>query len=78
LTVSLNATTTAINTCKNLFDFGQREVNFILFMLVTNKGEHCYLLKVSKHWYNLNLTRACHRFYDLAPLKVLDPICCNG
>jgi hypothetical protein len=35
----LNAFTTAINTCKNLFDFGQSEV-ICLFMLVTNKGEH--------------------------------------
>ena len=32
-------TTTAINTCNKLFDFGQREV-FSFFTLVTNKGEH--------------------------------------
>ena len=31
--------TTAINTCKKLFDFGQREV-ISFFTLVTNKGEH--------------------------------------
>ena len=35
----INATATVINTCKNLFDFCQREA-ICLFMLVTNKGEH--------------------------------------
>jgi hypothetical protein len=34
----INATTTAINTCKKLFEFGQREV-ISFFTLVTNKGE---------------------------------------
>jgi hypothetical protein len=33
------ATTTAINTYKKVFDFGQREV-ISVFTLVTNKGEH--------------------------------------
>ena len=36
--VSLNATTTVINTGKHLIDFGQREA-ILLFTLVTNKGE---------------------------------------
>ena len=35
----INATTTAINTCKKLFELGQREVISFL-TLVTNKGEH--------------------------------------
>jgi hypothetical protein len=35
----INAKPTAINTCKNLFHFGQREA-ICLFTLVTNKGEH--------------------------------------
>jgi len=35
----ISATTTAINTCKNFFDFGQREV-ISFFTLVTYKGEH--------------------------------------
>ena len=30
---------TAINTCKNIFDFGQREA-ICLFTLVTNKGAY--------------------------------------
>ena len=33
------ATTTAINTCKQIFDFGQSEV-ISFFTLVINKGEH--------------------------------------
>jgi hypothetical protein len=32
-------TTTEINTCKKIFEFGQREVIFF-FTLVTNKGEY--------------------------------------
>jgi hypothetical protein len=32
-------TTTAINTCKKVFDFGQREL-ISFFTLVTNKGKH--------------------------------------
>jgi hypothetical protein len=35
----INVTTTAINTCKKIFEFGQREV-ISFFTLVTNKGEH--------------------------------------
>ena len=35
----INAPSAAINTCKNVFSFGQREV-LCLFTLVTNKGEH--------------------------------------
>ena len=35
----INVTTTEINTCKKIFEFGQREVNSF-FTLVTNKGEH--------------------------------------
>ena len=35
----INANSTAINTCKHLFSFGQREV-ICLFTLVTNNGEH--------------------------------------
>jgi hypothetical protein len=41
--------TTAINTCKKIFEFGQREVIFF-FTLVTNKGEHSIIYsKVNKH-----------------------------
>ena len=39
----INATTTAINTCKNVFEFGQREV-ISVFTLVTNKGEHSIII----------------------------------
>ena len=35
----INVTTTEINTCKKIFEFGQREV-ISFFTLVTNKGEH--------------------------------------
>ena len=35
----INATTTEINTCKKIFDFGEREV-ISFFTLVNNKGEH--------------------------------------
>ena len=35
----INVTTTEINTCKQIFEFGQREV-ISFFTLVTNKGEH--------------------------------------
>ena len=35
----MNITTTEINTCKKIFEFGQREV-ISFFSLVTNKGEH--------------------------------------
>ena len=35
----INVTTTEINTRKNIFEFGQREV-ISFFTLVTNKGEH--------------------------------------
>ena len=35
----INAPSTLINMCKNLFLLGQREV-ICLFTLVTNKGEH--------------------------------------
>ena len=35
----INVTTTAINTCKKIFEFDQREV-ISFFTLVTNKGEH--------------------------------------
>jgi hypothetical protein len=35
----INVTTTEINTCKTIFEFGQREV-ISFFMLVINKGEH--------------------------------------
>ena len=35
----INVTTTKINTCKKIFEFGQREV-ISFFTLVTNKGEH--------------------------------------
>ena len=34
----INATTTAINTSKKLFDFGQKEV-ICLYTYVTDKGE---------------------------------------
>ena len=44
----INTITTALNTCKNVFDFGQREV-ISFFTLFTTKEEHYYLLKVSKH-----------------------------
>jgi hypothetical protein len=42
----INVTTPAINTCKNIFEFGQREV-VSFFPLVTNKGEHS--INVNKH-----------------------------
>ena len=46
----INVTTTEINTCKKIFEFGQREV-ISFFTLVTNKGEHCIIYsKVNKHW----------------------------
>jgi hypothetical protein len=35
----MNVTTPEINTCKKIFEFGQREV-ISFFTLVTNKGEH--------------------------------------
>jgi hypothetical protein len=35
----INVTTTEINTCKQIYEFGQREV-ISFFTLVTNKGEH--------------------------------------
>ena len=35
----INVTTIEINTCKKIFEIGQREV-ISFFMLVTNKGEH--------------------------------------
>ena len=35
----INVTTTEINTCKQIFEFGEREV-ISFFTLVTNKGEH--------------------------------------
>ena len=35
----INVTTTAINTCKKIFEFGQREV-IAFFTLATNKREH--------------------------------------
>ena len=35
----INVTITEINTCKKIFEFGQREV-ISFFTLVTNKGEH--------------------------------------
>ena len=35
----INVTTTEINTCNKIFEFGQREV-ISFFTLVTNKGEH--------------------------------------
>ena len=35
----INVTTTDINTCKKIFEFGQREV-ISFFTLVINKGEH--------------------------------------
>ena len=35
----INVTTTGINTCKKIFEFGQREV-ISFFTLVTNKGEY--------------------------------------
>ena len=35
----INVTTTEINTCKKIFEFGQREV-ISFFTLVTNKGEY--------------------------------------
>ena len=41
----INAPSAAINTCKNVFSFGQREV-LCLFTLVTNKGEHSIKLNI--------------------------------
>ena len=35
----INVTTTEINTCKKIFEFGQRVV-ISFFTSVTNKGEH--------------------------------------
>jgi hypothetical protein len=35
----INVTSTAINTCKKILEFGQRDV-ISFFSLVTNKGEH--------------------------------------
>jgi uncharacterized membrane protein YccF (DUF307 family) len=35
----INVTTTEINTCKTIFEFGQREV-ISFFTLVTSKGGH--------------------------------------
>ena len=37
--INVTSTTTEINTCKQIFEFGQREV-ISFFTLVTNKGEH--------------------------------------
>jgi hypothetical protein len=47
----INVTTTEINTCKQIFEFGQREVISFL-TLVTNKGEHSiiYSKKTSNDW----------------------------
>jgi hypothetical protein len=37
--ITIDVTTTGINTCKKIFEFGQREV-ISFFTLVTNKGDH--------------------------------------
>ena len=54
----INVTTTEINTCKKIFEFGQRGV-ISFFTLVTNKGERAlyYLLKVNKHWLEESLKK---------------------
>jgi hypothetical protein len=38
----INVTTTEINTCKKIFEFGQRGV-ISFFTLVTNNGEHSFI-----------------------------------
>jgi hypothetical protein len=43
----INVTTTEINTCKKIFEFGQREV-ISFFTLVTNKGESTLVFTQSK------------------------------
>ena len=44
----INVTTKEINTCKKIFEFGQREI-VSFFTSVTNKGEHSIIYIVNKH-----------------------------
>jgi uncharacterized protein YcfL len=46
----INATTTAINTCKQVIWRWSKGGN--LFTLVINKGEHSIFLKENKYWYD--------------------------
>jgi hypothetical protein len=43
----INVTTTEIDTCKKIYEFGQREV-ISSFTLVTNKGEHSIIYSYSE------------------------------
>ena len=49
-----NVTTTKINTCKKIFEFGQREV-ISFFTLVTKQGRALYYL--FKHWLEESLKK---------------------
>ena len=55
----INVTTTEINTCKKIFEFGQKEV-ISFFTLVTNKGEHYSNLAL------LTITNFCWQLFSLS------------
>ena len=46
----INATTTAINACKKLFDVGQREVVYFIYVSYLTRESTLYFLNVSKYW----------------------------
>jgi hypothetical protein len=45
----INATTTAINACKKLFDVGQREVIFFIYISYLTRESTLYFLNVYKY-----------------------------
>ena len=45
----IDATTTAINACKKLFDVGQREVIFFIYISYLTRESTLYFLNVYKH-----------------------------
>ena len=45
----INATTTAINACKKLFDVGQREVKKIIYVSYLTRESTLYFLNVNKY-----------------------------
>jgi hypothetical protein len=48
----INATTTAINACKKLFDVGQREVFFFIYVSYLTRESTLYFLNVNKYWHD--------------------------
>jgi hypothetical protein len=45
----INATATAINACKKLFDVGQREVNNFIYVSYLTMESTLYFLNVNKY-----------------------------